>query len=55
MLVGQVLRQAGIRLSIEPRFVPWGTMERRPRPDNDLITTHKVAADVFYACQKDFT
>ena len=41
LLVGQVMRRAGIPLVLESRLVPWGTEERRPRPDNDLITAHK--------------
>ena len=53
LLVGQVLRQNGIRLTVEPRFVPFGSMERRPKPDNDLITTHKVGPDVFWHCHKE--
>ena len=40
LLVGQVLRAAGIELSIDPRFVPFGSPERRPCADNDLITLH---------------
>ncbi len=47
LLVGQVLSEAGMRLSIEPRLVPFGSMARRPRPDNDLMTVHGVEADVF--------
>jgi hypothetical protein len=54
LLAGQVLRQNGIPFSIEPRFVPFGSMERRPKRTNDLITTHKVGADVFHVCQKEF-
>jgi hypothetical protein len=40
LLVGQVLRAAGIPLSIEPRFVPFGSAARRPARSNDLITCH---------------
>jgi hypothetical protein len=53
LLVGQVLRQNGIRLEIDQRFVPFGNSERRPKPTNDLITCHKVGPDVFHACQKE--
>ncbi len=49
LLVGEVLRAAGIRLSIDPRFVPFGSAEKRPRRDNDLITLHGVDADLFLA------
>ncbi len=54
LIVGQILRQNGIPFSIEPRFVPFGSMERRPKRTNDLITTHKVGADVFHVCQREF-
>jgi hypothetical protein len=40
-LVGMRMRENGIPLTIDPRFVPWGSEERRPRADNDLITAHK--------------
>ena len=44
LLVGQILRAAGIPLSIEPRLVPFGSMEHRPRPENELITLHACTA-----------
>ena len=44
LLVGQILRAAGIPFSIEPRLVPFASMERRPRRDNDLITLHACTA-----------
>ncbi len=44
LLVGKILCDAGIQLSIEPRLVPFGSMERRPRRDNDLITVHGCSA-----------
>ena len=49
LLVGQVLRGAGIPLAIEPRLVPFGSMAHRPRRDNDLITLHAAGADAFLA------
>ncbi len=52
-LVGQVLREAGIRLSIEPRFVPFGSMAHRPKPDNDLITVHGVNEEPFLASHRE--
>jgi hypothetical protein len=42
--VGNALRAAGIPLSIEPRLVPFASMERRPRRDNDLLTLHACTA-----------
>jgi hypothetical protein len=53
LLVGQVLRSAGIEMSIEPRLVPFGSMEHRPRRDNDLITLHGVEADAFLAAHAE--
>ncbi len=44
LLVGQILRTAGIPFSIEPRLVPFASIERRPRRDNDLITLHACTA-----------
>ncbi len=55
LLVGQVLRQNGIRFSSEPRFVPFGSMEQRPKRANDLITTHKVGPDVFWKCHEELS
>ena len=44
LLVGKVLRDAGIKFSIEPRFVPFGTIDKRPKRNNALITVHACAA-----------
>lgn len=49
LLVGKMLREAGVAFSIEPRLVPFGSMDRRPMADNDLITLHGVQADAFLA------
>ena len=53
LLVGQILRAAGIPLHIEPRLVPFGSMEHRPRQGNDLITLHGVGADAFLAAHAE--
>ncbi len=53
LLVGQVLRAAGIELSIDPRFVPFGSPDRRPRADNDLITLHAAAAELIQASHEE--
>jgi hypothetical protein len=47
LIVGRVLRAAGIDLSIDPRFVPFGSPDRRPRTDNDLITLHAAPEELF--------
>ena len=44
LLVGQILRAAGIPFAIEPRLVPFASMEHRPRRDNELITLHACTA-----------
>jgi hypothetical protein len=46
LLVGRILAAAGIELSIDPRFVPFGSADRRPRADNDLITAHAVPKEL---------
>ena len=40
LLVGQSLRDAGIPLSIDSRFIAFGDDNLRPLPGNSLITTH---------------
>lgn len=49
LLVGQVLRTAGVNLSIDQRFIPYGSWEQRPARGNDVVTVHGVSADVFLA------
>jgi hypothetical protein len=49
LLVGQVLRAAGIEFSVDPRFVPFGSPDRRPCADNDLITLHAAAEELVLA------
>ena len=53
LLVGQVLRQAGIRLAVESRLVPFGSMQHRPKKGNDLITLHGVEAEAFLAAHAE--
>jgi len=53
LLVGQVLRAAGIELSIDSRFVPFGSLERCPRADNDLITLHAAPEEVVLATHEE--
>lgn len=42
VLVGAVLKQAGIELTSESRFHPWNDLA--PTVDNELVTTHYIAA-----------
>ncbi len=53
LLVGQVLRAAGMAISIEPRLVPFGSPVHRPKKANDLITLHGVEADAFLAAHAE--
>jgi hypothetical protein len=53
LLVGRVLKAAGIELSIDARFVPFGSPARRPRADNDLITLHAAAEDLIMASHQE--
>ena len=53
LLVGGILRAAGMELTIEPRLVPFGSIEHRPRRDNDLITLHGAATEAFLAAHAD--
>jgi hypothetical protein len=53
LLVGQVLREAGVPFSIEPRLVPYGSDAKRPKADNDLLTLHGVGADLFLASHSE--
>jgi hypothetical protein len=46
LLVGRVLHSAGIEFSIDPRFVPFGSPDHRPRADNDLITLHAASEEL---------
>jgi len=40
--VGNFLRSHGHVLQIDHRFIAFGNETRRPLPDNDYITTHKI-------------
>jgi hypothetical protein len=51
--VGNILRNAEVPFSIEPRFIPFGNLDRRPRPNNDVITTHSHT-EAFLASAGEF-
>ena len=51
--VGEVLRRAGIRLSIETRLLPWAKPDLRPTGDNDLLTAHGICGEVFDLCHAE--
>jgi hypothetical protein len=50
LTVGTLLRRANIRLRIDRRLIPFGNEERRPKPDNDIITTHKIPEHLWRSC-----
>lgn len=47
LLAGKVLREAGVDLSIEPRFTPFSGPDRYPRRDNDRITGHHLESQLW--------
>ena len=49
LLVGRVLRNAGIVLQVDKRFVGWGNWLKRPRRENAIVTTHSKTPGVHYA------
>lgn len=57
LLVGRCLREAGIPFHADGRFIPFGNEQRRPRRDNDVISTHACDAPwkahrTEFPCQK---
>ena len=50
LLVGDVLRANGITCKFSSLFEGWGTARKRPRSNNDTITTHTKKTALFYAC-----
>jgi hypothetical protein len=51
-LVGRALKRAGIELTKDPRFDPWG--RDPPTPQNDKVTTHKLDRERWLACWGQF-
>ena len=51
--VGNVLRAAGVRLSIDEKFIPFGSMIHRPAVGNSFITLHGVDAPAFMASHEE--
>jgi len=54
-LVGSVLRDAGVPFRKDDRFIAYGDRQRRPRPDNRMITTHAVSRDLCLQSHRDAT
>lgn len=40
--VGQCMSSNDIKLHKEPRIMPWGTADKRPKLNNDMIATHGI-------------
>jgi hypothetical protein len=56
MIVGSVLQRNGIVPTWDKEaFIPWGSMDARPKADNRAVTTHAVGRDVFEACHAEFS
>ena len=53
LLVGQILARHAIQLSLEPRFIPFGSATHRPTRDNHLITLHGTGAEAFLAAHAE--
>lgn len=53
LVVGRILKDAGVPFSIDKRFVPFGNPNRRPRADNDKITAHRVDPMTFLLAHEE--
>jgi SAM-dependent methyltransferase len=53
VLVGEVLRTAGIDLTPNERFIPFGSADRCPRSGNYIVTTHAVSNNNFQRYRDD--
>ena len=53
LLVGRVLREAGISCSFDKKLIGWGKIDRRCDRRNNSITTHTKHRDVFLASHRD--
>jgi len=52
MIVGALLRANGVEFSIEPRLIPFATLDLRPKKNNDLITSH-ACTEAFMASHEE--
>lgn len=50
LLVGEVLKEAGIPLTVCQRFTPFSSNGHWPKPENDLITGHAWSGEMFASC-----
>jgi hypothetical protein len=51
-LVGRALKRAGIELTKDTRFDPWG--KNPPTPENKVVLTHKLDRERWLACWGQF-
>jgi hypothetical protein len=47
MITGTVMLKHRITFHRDRRFIPFGNEQRRPLPDNDLISTHKISVELW--------
>jgi hypothetical protein len=47
MMTGDVMRNNKIAMHRDHRFIAFGNEQRRPLPENDLITTHKISVELW--------
>lgn len=48
--VGHVMRSHHIPLTIDHRFIAFGNDVRRPLPNNDIISTHRISEELWRNC-----
>lgn len=49
VLVADCLRKNGIVISHDDRFLPYGNDDKRPKADNQIITSHRLSRNEFMA------
>ena len=52
-LVGAILAAAGVLFHDDQRFVGFGNPQKRPKPDNDIITAHGISPELFWRCHHE--
>jgi hypothetical protein len=47
IMTGEIMRNNKIPMHRDHRFIAFGNEQRRPLPENDLITTHKISVELW--------
>lgn len=53
VLTGRLAKTHGVKLFQDQRFIPWGSPERCPRANNDLITCHQIPTPLWMEICKE--